>query len=90
MEASVKVADRLQIEPGESITYLKRLRLLNGKIIALHESHISSRIGIEICEDDFDTTTSLYEYLEENGISLGSADDIEVKMASFELRRDLL
>lgn len=90
MEASVKVADRLQIEPGESITYLKRLRLLNGKIIALHESHISSRIGIEICEDDFDTTTSLYEYLEENGISLGSADEtLEVKMASFELRRDL-
>lgn len=90
VEASVKIADRLQIEPGETVTFLKRLRLLNGKIIALHETHISSRIGFIVKEGDFDTTTSLYEYLEEKGISLGSADEtLEVKISSSELKHDL-
>ena len=90
VEASIKVAEQLQIEPGEEVTFLKRLRLLNGKIIALHETHISGRLGIEINEDDFDSTTSLYEYLEENGILLGSADEtLEVKIATLEKRKDL-
>ena len=90
VEASVKVAQCLKIEPGESVTFLKRLRLLNGKIIALHETHISSKLGFEIQAQDFDSTTSLYEYLEEKGISLGSADEtLEVKISSSELKREL-
>lgn len=90
IEASMKVSERLQIEPGESVTFLKRLRLLNGKIIALNETYITMRLGIDIGIDDFDATTSLYEFLEENGISLGSADEtLEVKIATSELKKDL-
>ncbi len=90
VEASIKVADRLRIDPGEKVTFLKRLRLLNGKIIALHTTYISPRLGFDIKTEDFDSSTSLYEYLENKGISLGSADEtLEVKYSTSEMKKDL-
>lgn len=90
VDASVKIAEKLQIAINQKVYFLKRLRMLNGRIIALNETWIRSDLGFEIKNDDFDSTTSLYEYLEEHNIELGSADEtIEAKMASAEVRRDL-
>lgn len=90
VEANVKVASMLQVENGEKVYFLKRLRLLNGRIIALHDTYISGRLGFPILGEDFDSTTSLYEYLEEHGIVLGSADEtVEAKMPTPEIRREL-
>lgn len=90
VEASVKVAQMLKVECGEKVFFLKRLRLLNSRIIALHATYISGRLGLEISRDNFDSTTSLYELLEENGIDLGSADEtMEAKMSNSEIRREL-
>ena len=86
VEANVKVASMLRVENGEKVYFLKRLRLLNGRIIALHNTYISGRLGFPILGEDFDATTSLYEYLEEHGIVLGSADEtVEARMPSMGL-----
>lgn len=90
IEASVKIAEKLSVENGETVYFLKRLRLLNGRIIALNETYISARLGFSVRREEFDSTTSLYTYLEQHGIILGSADEtIEAKMASPEVRREL-
>ena len=90
VEASVKIAEMLQVETGEKVYFLKRLRLLNGRIIALNETYVSGRLGFALRGEDFDSTTSLYEYLEQHGIVLGSADEtVEAKMATSEIRREL-
>ncbi len=89
-EASVKVAEKLGLDPGERVYFLKRLRLLNGRLIALNETYVSGRLGFALERSDFDSTTSLYEYLEQHGIELGSADEtLEAKMASVEIRNEL-
>ena len=90
LKASVKVSSKLKIPYEAKVYYLKRLRLLNGRIIALHESYIRSDLGFKIGPNDFDVSTSLYEYLENHGIELGSADEtLEAKMASTEIKKDL-
>lgn len=90
IEPSVKVAGMLEIDYGEKVYYLKRLRLINGRIIGLHQSYVSQRLGFEIKASDFDSTTSLYEYIESKGIVLGSADEtLEAKMASPEVKHEL-
>lgn len=90
VEASVKVSEMLNLQPREKVCYLKRLRLLDGKLLAVHETYISLRFGFSIKFEDFDTNTSLYDFLERKGIVLGSADETnEAKMPSSEVKRDL-
>lgn len=90
VQANVKVAKMLNLEIGENVYLLKRLRLINGKIIAIHNSHISSRLGLEIKPEDFDSDTSLYDFLEGHNIKLDNADETcEAKIPEPEVRRDL-
>ena len=90
VEASVKVAEKLGIACGDPVYFLKRLRMINGRIIGLHATFIRSDLGVTLSRDDFDTSTSLYELLESRNIQLGSADEtMEAKMSNAELRRDL-
>lgn len=90
MEPTVKVAAKLQIPSTSKVYFLKRLRLLNGRLIGVNETYIRSDLGFQIQNDDFDATTSLYEYLENHGIELGSADEsIEAKMISPEVKKEL-
>ncbi len=90
MEAGVKVGEKLNIASKSLVYFIKRLRLLNGRLIALHETYVRSDLGFTIKSSDFDTNTSLYEFLIEQGIKLGSADEtIEAKMSSNEVKRDL-
>ncbi len=47
-QASVLVAGFLQIEPNEDVYYLKRLKLLNGRISGIFETYITQRLGFVI------------------------------------------
>lgn len=88
--ADIRVSEMLQVEPGETVTYLKRLRLTNGHINGLHETYISHRYSFRIHVEDFDSMTSLYDYYDKHGITLDSADEnISAKMPSPSIRKEL-
>lgn len=88
--AGVHVAERLGIPASSDVYALIRLRLLNGRIVALHKSYIRTDLGFEVSPEDFGEDTSLYSFLEERGVVLGSADEtVEARLASSELRRYL-
>lgn len=90
VEASVKVSEMLRLNSREKVCYLKRLRLLDGKLLAVHETYISLRFGFTVLPEDFDSNTSLYDYLERKGMVLGSANETnEAKMPSNDLKREL-
>ena len=88
--ANVKVAASLQVELEEKVLFLKRLRLLNGVLIAVQNSYITGRKGFLEKIPTFNESTSLYQVLEEAGIVLDSADEvIEAIIPSQDLRREL-
>ncbi|MDI9518973.1 MAG: GntR family transcriptional regulator [Bacillota bacterium] len=89
-EAPTKVVELLGIQPGDDIYYLKRLRLLNGRIIALNITFIRSDLGFDIEHNDFNEKTSLYDYLEKQGVKLGSANEsMESRMPATDVKMDL-
>lgn len=89
-EAPAKVVELLNIQPGDKIFFLKRLRLLNGRIIALNVTYVRSDLEFTISSNDFDEKTSLYDYLEKRGVSLGSANEsMESRMPNSECKADL-
>lgn len=88
--ASIKVSQKLNVKAGSEVFLLKRLRLLNGKIIALHDSYVALSDKFEIKSNSFDENTSLYDFLESNGIELGSADELlETGLPSLEVSKSL-
>ena len=90
MLAGVHVAEKLGISSSDEVYALIRLRLLNGRIVALHKSYIRTDLGFGFRPEDFGEDTSLYSFLEEHGIVLGSADEtVEARLATNELRRYL-
>ncbi|MEA4820782.1 MAG: GntR family transcriptional regulator [Erysipelotrichales bacterium] len=89
-QASVTVANFLQIEPNEDVYYLKRLKLLNGRISGIFETYITQRLNFKIDVNKFSDKTSLYDYYEENGVFLGYASEtIEAIMATSTLKREM-
>ncbi|GHH98630.1 GntR family transcriptional regulator [Neobacillus kokaensis] len=90
IQPSVKVSEKLKIGLEEKVCYLKRLRLLNDKLIGINETYVSLKFGFRITKDNFDSNSSLYEFIEKYGIGLGSADEtIEAIMPTKELKREL-
>lgn len=90
IEADGRVSEMLHIRPGEKVGYLKRLRLANGRIIALHETFISLNFGFHIRPEEFDENSSLYEFYERHGIELGYADEtIEAILPTPQLKAEL-
>lgn len=88
--AGVHVAEKLGISASDEVYALIRLRLLNGRIVALHKSYIRTDLGFEVAPSDFSEDTSLYAFLGEKGIVLGSADEtVEARLATNELCRYL-
>lgn len=88
--APVSVAEFLQIEPEEEVFYLKRLRLLNGRISGIFVTYISTRFGLPLDPDQFDSETSLYDFYEQHGVHLGNATEtIEAIMTTPEIRKDM-
>ncbi len=89
-KASVSVAENLQIEPDEDVFYLKRLRLLNGRISGVFSTYISNRLGLPLKPEAFDSDTSLYDFYENNGVHLGDATEtIEAIMTTPEIRKSM-
>lgn len=90
IEADGRVSEMLHIKPGEMVGYLKRLRLANGRITALHETFISLHFGFHIVPEEFDATTSLYDFYERHGVELGYADEtIEARMPTNQVRTEM-
>lgn len=90
VEADGKISEMLLVKPGEKVGYLKRLRLINGRIAALHETFISLHFGFHIHSEEFGADASLYDFYEKHGVELGYADEtIEVKTPSGQIRTEL-
>lgn len=90
IEPSVKVSEMLKIGLDEKVCHLKRLRLINDKIIGINETYISLRPGFRITTENFNSKSSLYDFFEAHGIVLGSADEtIEAGMPTKDLKREL-
>ena len=63
IKADSLIADKLQIDPGSSVFYLKRLRKVDNSPILVVESYIPYDICPNIEKEDFNTS-SLYDILE--------------------------
>lgn len=88
--ASIMVATFLQIEPNEDVYYLKRLKLLNGRISGIFETYITQRLGFTIDTDRFGASVSLYDYYESCGVHIDSATEtIEAIMTTPQIRKDM-
>jgi GntR family transcriptional regulator len=85
--ASFAIAGALNIDPGRLLTRLKRLRLVNGKPIGVHDAYIDIRGGASFSRKDIEEAGSLYtllidrfgmvpaEALESVTVCLASAED---------------
>ncbi|MDC7232427.1 MAG: GntR family transcriptional regulator [Spirochaetales bacterium] len=70
--ATQRVADFLDIQGGQQVIYVKRLRLADGEPIALFENYISLDTGVTE-EDDF--SQSVYQLYEKKcGIKISGAE----------------
>ena len=70
--------------------YLKRLRLINGRISGIFETYISQRFPFKISANDFNEKTSLYDFYKENGVIIADAvETLESIMATPELKREM-
>lgn len=90
MPANVKVATALHLQINEPVFYLIRLRTLNGEILSLQHTYITSKLGFDLKREEFNESTSLYEYLENHAVVLASADEtIETFPPTAEIRHQL-
>ena len=84
------IAKFLQIDEHEKVYYLKRLRLINGRISGIFETYISQRFSFKISANDFNEKTSLYDFYKENGVIIADAvETLESIMATPELKREM-
>ena len=84
------IARFLQIDEHEKVYYLKRLRLINGRISGIFETYISQRFPFKISANDFNEKTSLYDFYKENGVIIADAvETLESIMATPELKREM-
>lgn len=90
VQAKPHIADMLRVNTGDKVYYLKRIRLLNGRLVGINDTYISMHLGVELKRSDFDSDTSLYSLLESRGVKLGSADEtMEARMADQAIKKDL-
>jgi GntR family transcriptional regulator len=64
MPAPQEIAERLGVEPGEELAYLKRLRLADGEPMSVEESHLVHRYCPGILDGDY-AQSSLRQALED-------------------------
>jgi GntR family transcriptional regulator len=77
------VAARLGLPPREPVLYLKRLRLVGGHPVALHDTYVNRT---DLQQDELEAVGSLYTLLEQKGIELFEADEtLEAIMADDEM-----
>jgi GntR family transcriptional regulator len=69
------IAERLQIEAGEELAHLKRLRLADDEPMSIEDSYLIHRYYPAILEGDYESG-SLREALEENGLRWSYAKQV--------------
>lgn len=69
------IAERLQVEAGEELAHLKRLRLADDEPMSIEDSYLIHRYCPGVLEGDYESG-SLREALEENGIRWSYAKQI--------------
>lgn len=67
-----QVAASLNLEPGTSVLHLRRLRLVDGRPVALHDAYVSY---VHLTRAELDAVGSLYTLLEQRSIELSEADE---------------
>ncbi len=78
--ASAAAAERLELRTGDRVLRIRRLRLADGKPVALHDSFLK---GVRVDREALEHRGSLYALLEEQGVRLAEADEtIEAVPAS--------
>jgi GntR family transcriptional regulator len=65
VQPDAPVAERLQLEPGESANLLKRLRLANGEPLAIEVSYSPCRLFPDLLDGPWHLDTSLYALMEQ-------------------------
>jgi GntR family transcriptional regulator len=88
--APQEIAAHLEIEPGEELAYLKRLRLADGEPMSIEESHLVHRFCLGVLQGDY-ASTPLREALERDyGIRWSRATQvIRAAQASREMAQTL-
>ncbi|MEA4811868.1 MAG: GntR family transcriptional regulator [Anaerolineaceae bacterium] len=90
VEASIDLAEKLGIEPGESVTFLRRLRLVSDEIIGINETYISPRMNLNVEVESFQKQESLYAFYSQNGIfPTTGVETFEVVMPDKKLKAEL-
>ncbi len=67
-----QVAANLRLEPGAAVLHVRRLRLVEGRPVALHDAYVNC---IDLTRAELDAGGSLYALLEQRGFELAEADE---------------
>ena len=90
IKANNQVSRALNIKPGEEVLFLKRLRLMSGRVVALHDTFVNLNHVHGLEDEKNNTSLSLYEYYETHGVELSHAEEtIEVMMPSPDIQQHL-
>lgn len=71
---SERIVEHLDIEPGDNIIYVKRLRLVDGEPMALFENYISSKTGVTEKDDFSGSVFNLFE--KKYGIRISGSEKV--------------
>lgn len=78
-----QVAEKLQLEQGESVYYIERKRYRQNVVVGVHKAYIKKDTNLELREEQFTLDASLYALLREVGIIPSTAQEIlKVKIPS--------
>ncbi len=82
---SKEIADRLTLDPGQTVVHLKRLRMIGERPVAVHDAYINSH---DLDRETLEKVGSLYVLLEQRGVELVEAEEtIEATAADAEIAR---
>jgi GntR family transcriptional regulator len=65
--AAERIAEELGLVPDEDVLYVRRLRLVEERPVALHDAYLTCT---DLSREDLEAVGSLYTLLERNGIEL--------------------
>ncbi len=85
--APPKIAEQLYISPRARVLHLKRLRLVEGRAVALHDAYVTRT---DLTRSELDRRGSLYALLEAKGVTLLEADETLEAVAADEESAALL
>jgi len=85
--APVQIAADLDLLPGVPVLHLRRLRLVDGCPLALHDAYVTRT---DITRAELEAVGSLYALLEQRGIELGEAHEMLEAVVADTLTAELL